>query len=110
MQTKRKPYELNLTAYALPLKRFTHDPAAKTLTAFESDLRDRPFDGTYPWLRRLYSDACDVGMAICSHHTSRLETFVLARELLSADGELQGWEFRPTPDNKTELTVTIFND
>lgn len=104
-----KTYELDLEAHALRLERFTHNSKDKTLTAFESDLRDRPFDGTYPWLRRLYNDARDVGIAIRSHHTGRLERFALTRTE-ERDGDLLAWHFSPAPGNKTGLTVIIFND
>ena len=106
---KAKPCDLDLTAHALPLERFTYSPDGRSLTAFESDLRDRPFDGGYPWLRRLYSDACDVGIAVRSHHTGRIEPFCLVRTE-ERDGDLLAWQFGPAPGNDTGLTVTIFND
>lgn len=104
---KRKPYELDLSSYALPLERFTRH--GDTLTAFESDLRNHPFDGTYHWLRRLFNDACDVGMAIRSHHTGRIVRFTLEREE-TRDGDLMAFHFTALDDAGPITKVTIFND
>ncbi len=94
----------------LPLERFDYDKQKRTLTAFESDLRSQPFNGTYPWLQRLYNDACDIGIAIRSHHTGAIERFCLHKEMVDREGDLQGWVFKPCPESKSDLTVTIFND
>lgn len=71
--------------------------------------RNHKFDGTYPWLQRLYNDALDVGIVIRSHHTGRVERFCLVRTE-ERDGDLLSWQFGPAPGNETGLTVTIFND
>lgn len=100
---------LDMSAHALPLERFTYNKEDKSLSAFESDLRNRPFDGTYPWLHRLYDDACDEGIAIRSHHTGVVQRFYLERTE-ERDGDLLAWHFKPTHQNQNIKSVVIFND
>lgn len=79
------------------------------LSAFESDLRDRPFDGTYPWLRPIYNDACDIGIAISSARTGRVERFYLTKTE-TRDGDLLAWHFAPCDKKCPVREVVIFND
>lgn len=112
---KTRPYDLDLTAYALPLERFHYDAKEKSLSAEEFVLRSTKFDGTCPWLRPLYNDACDVGMAIRSHYSGRVVRFVLVKEE-TRDGDILAWHFVPERPNLTDpltnrvKTVVIFND
>jgi hypothetical protein len=101
--------KLDLTMHALDLKRFTFNKETRTLSAFESDLRDKPFDGHYRWLRRLYDDAMDIGMAIRSHLTGKLETFYLEREETN-EGDILAWYFKPVHKLANVDSVVIFND
>lgn len=96
------------TVHPLRLERFSFNDGV--LSAFESDLRDHPFDGTYPWLRRVWDDACDVGIVIRSHHTGREERFYLEREE-TRDGDTLAWHFLPIDPRKVAVkSVVIFND
>lgn len=94
----------------LNLKRFTFDREKHSLSAFESDLRNHPFDGTYPWLQRIWDDACDVGCFILSHLSGNVEAFYLSHTMTNGEGEVQGWEFRPVNTLANVQSVTIFND
>lgn len=96
--------------HPLPLERFSWNPKTRTLSAFESDLRSRPFDGNYHWLVRLYDDACDVGCVLRSHHTGREARYVLS-STEERDGDLLAWNFVPAP-GQPELPrcLIIFND
>lgn len=102
-----KPYDRDMTT--LPLERFSWDPKTKELVAWESELRDHPFDGRYHWLQQMFSDACDVGIAIRSQHTDSVVRFCLSKELKNPDGETYGWEFKPY-DQCRVTKVVIFND
>ncbi len=106
MSAKRKPYMLDVPP--LPLERFTLTNKDH-LSTFESDLRSGPFDGTFPWLHRLYDDAADVGIAIRSHHTGQVVYFHL-EDQEERDGEIVAWHFKPIPGETFTGTVTIFND
>ena len=106
MRAKRNELQL----IPLPLKRFTWNAEDSTLSAFESDLRDRKFDGTYPWLQRLFNDATNQGIAIHSHHTDKVEKFYLEKEDCNAEGELRFWQFKPLNKSCKVKQVTIFND
>lgn len=91
----------------LPLERFHFENGV--LSAFESDLRDHPFDGTYPWLGQMYNDACDEGIVIRSHHTAKEERFYLERTE-TREGDLLAWYFKPENPSCRVQSVVIFND
>lgn len=104
---QRKSNELDLIP--LSLEKFTWKAKDQTLSAEESDLHSHSFDGTYPWLQRLYNDACDVGIAIRSHYTGKVERFHLEKEE-KREGDLLSWTFRPVDKNCRVKQVIIFND
>ena len=92
----------------LPLERFSY--ADGHLTAFESDLRDRPFDGRYAWLQSLYFDAIDEGMAIRRAADGKVIRFVLV-EVERNEGDVLAFHFIPEEGQNTGIKrVTIFND
>src|SRR6185436_6321418 len=101
-----KEYELDMELYALNLTRFSWDAKEGVLSAFESDLRHTKFDGTYPWLRRIYNDACDVGIAIKSPKTGAMKRFYLEREE-TREGDILAWHFKPV-DQCAVKSVVIF--
>jgi hypothetical protein len=98
-----------IISYELPLERFNWHPKDGSLTAFESDLRSHKFDGTYPWLRQIWNDSCDIGIAIHSHVTHKVELFYLEKEHVR-DGDLTHWTFKPVSNKHPVKSVTIFND
>lgn len=107
--TKRKPYERDMTLNALPLSRFHWHKESNTLSAEDSDLRSSSFDGTHPWMQRVYTDACDIGICIYSELTERFVRFTLSKEEVR-DGDLLWWEFKPLDDAGLVEKVIIWND
>jgi len=102
--------KLDLTTKALPLSKFTWHKDDKTLSAFDSDLRDHPFNGSYSHiLQPIYDDACDAGFAIHSPTTGKYETFYLEREE-TRDGDLLALHFKPLDLKCVVKSVVIFND
>lgn len=99
-----KPYELPITPIHLPC--FFYDVATRTLSAEASSL-----GGAFQ-VTRLFDDACDVGIAIQSHHTGRVERFYLRRVLRDRnEQEVQGWVFGPVDVTSNKIKeVVIFND
>lgn len=87
--------------------RFTY--AKGVLSAFESDLRNAPFDGHYRWLRPIYNDAADIGIAIRSHRTGKVERFYLT-ETETREGDILAWHFAPCDKKCPVKEVVIFND
>lgn len=97
--------KLNLESVALPLERFTFT-ADRTLVAELSD-----FNLKYLAMHRIYDDACDVGIAIRSHHTGKVEIFYFDNEDRSADGEdIAGYNFKPVNQNCKVKNVLLIND
>ncbi len=104
------PKHSQLHPPALNLTRFGYDKKNRSLSAFESDLRDRPFDGTHEWLGQLWNDSADVGIEIRSEFTGKVERFYLERTE-TRDGDLLAWHFKPINEKLPKVdTVTIFND
>lgn len=97
---KRKPYELAVNE--LPLERFDYNKADKSLVAEASDL------GNFR-IQRLYNDACDEGIAIRSHHTGKVEKFVLTK-VDENDGDVIGWHFIPVSVVCPIKSVLVIND
>jgi|ERR1700738_2221028 len=96
-----KSYELELTP--LPLKSFAFNKETKTLSTFASDLGD--------WkVERLYSDACDVGIAIESHLTGKTKVFYLSKQENDLGGDLVACHFTPVNPLANVKEVVIFND
>ena len=85
---RRGADQTDISAYALPLEKFSQH--GDTLTAEISDLGncrlDRPlFSGTTTFV---------VGIAIRSHHTSRVVRYYLEGEDKTPEGEIAGWRYR----------------
>lgn len=99
--------KIQITPFSL--KQFGFDPHDKSFAAEASMLGIRP--GVSPY-SRLYTDAMDVGIAIESHVTHKVELFHLVEEKRNSDGDLAYWIFEPV--NKALVTrmskVFIFND
>lgn len=98
---KRLPYELNVQS--LPLNLFDYHKESNLLSAEASSLgesfRIQPF----------YNDACDEGIAIRSHHTGKVEKFVLTK-VDTDDGDIMGWNFAPVNRNCPVKQVLVVND
>lgn len=93
----------------LPLDRFIYNKLDGTLVAEASDFG--PSRNGRGWLQRLYDDAADVGIAILSQTTGRVERFYLIEEHVDRDGDLTHWEFEPCNKKlSTVKRVIIFND
>lgn len=100
----------HLTVPTISTERLTWTATTKTFAAEASDLGSdfRP--------SRLYDDACDVGIAVRSHWTGTVLRWFLFREIRDAENELQGWEFKPTPEalkkypRYRDYQMVIFND
>ncbi len=92
----------------LDLSRFTYNKTDRTLAAEASDFG--PFrDGTR-WLCRIWNDSCDIGIAIRSHKTDKVEKFYLEHEEVR-DGDLLAYHFKPVNAAlSTVQSVVIFND
>ena len=82
-----------------PLERFT--TTGDKLVTEASDIGFR--------LQQVFDDACDVGMAIRSHHTGKVITFVLHHEE-KLDGDVVAWHLVPYPQGACKYTVVVFND
>lgn len=96
---------------ALSLKHFDWLKETKELVAEESQLRDgRRFDGTHPWMQQVWNDSCDIGIAIRSHTTNKIERFYLDKEDRDSEGEVGGWHFKPVDTNCPVRHVLIIND
>lgn len=88
----------------------SHEDGTKVLVAEASTLG-------YHGPRRIYDDACDVGIAIRSHRTGRLVRFYLDSEDMDHSGEdVAGWRFRPIAEDvrrapeASRTSVLIIND
>ena len=92
----------------LPFERFTY--ADGVLSAFDSDLRNYRFDGTYRYIQPLYDDACDEGIAIVREMDRKEVRFYLERKEVR-DGDLLAFHFLPEDPKATGIkSVIIFND
>jgi len=63
-----------------------------------------------PVLRRIYNDACDIGLAIQSHRTGVIHVFVRASLTINADAKIESWIFKPVTANCPVEQVIVFND
>ena len=98
MTTRRKACELDIPA--LNLKAFDWDRENNSLTAEVSCLEGFA-------IRRLFNDACDMGIAILSP-SGVTKRFGLAGMDENSDGEVQGWHFNPV--DGIGPSVLIIND
>lgn len=92
--------ELPVREYNLAL--FHFDKATGELTSEASDL-----NGFGPG--QLWNDACDIGIAVRSPRTDRVERFYLDK-VLSRDNEVQGWELKPVDPKCRVKKIIVFND
>ena|ERR1700722_15518214 len=102
---KRHPSQLNLSP--LPLDKFLYSSKDQSLSAEMSDFG--PAREGHWWLQRIYSDACDIGIAIRSHYTNKVEIFYLEREEVR-EGDLLAMYFKPLSKSCRVKSVVIFND
>lgn len=87
--------------------RFTYVAATRSLVAEISD-----FGRTDPF-KRIYDDACDVGLAIRSVRTGAVVRYYLEREELNADDEIVAWHLKPIAEDARRAAgteVVLFND
>lgn len=107
----KKPNELHVNP--LPLERFSWNAQSRTLVAEGSDFG--PLRETFDprtgrtWIQQLWNDACDVGIAIESHKTGKVERFYLSQEE-THDGDLLAWHFKPVSKSCPVNEVVILND
>lgn len=98
--------ELNTTVVASTA--FSHNPHTKTISAELSTLDD-------PVLKRLYDDACDIGLTLHNDKTRNRTRWYWVEDK-GADGELQARVLRPCSESvrKTPAvagyTMLLFND
>lgn len=64
--------------------------------------------GGFP-MERIYLDACDAGIAVRSHHTSRVERFYFDRDE-TREGELVARHYVNIDRNARVRELVIFND
>ena len=110
MTQKLRSNELNIPS--IPMSRFHYNKQTRSLIAECSDfgpLREAfdPITGR-KWIHQLYDDACDLGIAIESHKTGRVERFYLDREEVH-DGDLVAFHFKPL-DKTLDVKVVVYND
>lgn len=98
MTTRRKSYEMNIPAH--DLRRFDWDRESNLLVAEASDLECFA-------IRRLYNDACDMGIAILSP-TGTEKRFNLVDTDVDGEGDVQGWRFNPV--DGIGPSVLVIND
>jgi hypothetical protein len=106
---------LNPSTYALPFSKFSYDSGDCVFVAEASDLSfTASRGGGEAMLRRIYDDACDVGIAIRGNND--VVWFYLASEDRNRDGEIAGWRFKPVPEHVRRnpsiavTSVLVIND
>jgi hypothetical protein len=87
---------------AIDSDRFDYDPKNRSFTAELSEIRPVRF------LQPLFTDATDVGFAIRSKRTGRVERFYLYKEDWNGD-DVAGWRFRSV-DRSLDVEVLVIND
>ena len=101
----RRANECDLGDYCLSLKWFYFNPETKELSAEISSIPANLIP------RPLYTDACDLGIAIRSHVTNKVERFAWNEAVgRDTEGERQYWEFLRVNPNCPVKKATIFND
>lgn len=89
---------------------FTHVKEEKKLVAEHSTA------GNVSFTRRLYDDACDVGIQVFNPKTGSVTRWYLAGEDKDREGELQATNFRPCSESVRRnpevegYTIILFND
>lgn len=90
----------------LDLTKFHFDPKTATMSAEVSDLGISPNED---FIKPIYNDACDVGIAVRSDLTGRVEKFSFID--MDSDGEdVHGWWFAPVNPQCRVKRVLIIND
>ena len=97
----KKPYDLPMTEFSS--SRFSFQKDRRQLVAEISDLGN-------PRFQAIYSDACDVGIAVRSERTGRVVRFALSRSVCDAEGDVQCWELAPVDPDSGIINMTLFND
>lgn len=100
-----------------PINREHFQVQGTTLVAFASDIAslDECVKRGYPWMKPIYNDAADVGLAIPKRWVAPGEPesvrFYLSQEDATTD-DFQAWHFKPCkPAEAGGITeVVIFND
>lgn len=106
---KHKASLLPMTSHAVNLIWFNWNPLTKTLTAEDSDLRQGATAGG--WVQQVWNDSADVGIAIRSHKTGKVERFYLDKVDMTPDGEdIAGWNFLPVDTDCPVKRVLVIND
>lgn len=85
-------------------KQFDWIPELDEFMAEASGLRGMHFLG------RLYDDATDQGFVLVSHKSGARIPVYLANVETDKEGEVVGWEFKPTDSRITNWHVFITND
>ena len=85
---------------------FSYHPNTKCMIADASDLRGVNLN------QQIFDDAVDVGFAIRSERTKKVEVFSLIRINKDEEGEVVSWTYAPIDYNlsKIGLKVIILND
>ena len=88
----------------IPSDRFTYIPEKRLMVAEASTIR-LPF-------RRIYDDACDIGLAVRSARSGEVVTFVVSQEY-RRDGDVTHWDVVPIPEHRRrarKVRIRIWND
>lgn len=94
---------LDLTT--LPLNKFYY--ANGNMSAQASDFG--PLRDGFWWLQQIYPDAADMGIAVKSHKTGKVEIFTFEGEY-HQEGECCYWHFKPVNPKCKVKQVLIYND
>ena len=100
---------LDITPFSIKL--FTHNPESKMLIAEASDL----CCWKQALFRRLYDDACDIGIALYNPRTGSTTHWYTCAEVMEQD-ELTAWILQPTVESCRKhpgvqfYTMHILND
>jgi hypothetical protein len=88
---------------------FSYNAKDKTFVADASDLPDSVFEQVFP-------DSADTGIKLVSHKTWKESIWYLTYTVRNTEGEVTGWELRPTPMSRKQIPslanakMIIFND
>jgi hypothetical protein len=75
-----------------------------------ADMSTISLGGRRAGFERIYDDACDIGLAVRSHHTGAVVLFAVHSERRNREGEIIGWDLVPVNQAATTRTMIIFND
>jgi hypothetical protein len=82
-------------------KQFTFVKDERLLVAEASSL---------PEFGRVYSDACDEGLTVVSHHTGREVVYVVNAVHKDREGDLTHWDLIPASGGTGLPNLRVFND